>query len=261
MNKAIFVGGTGRSGVSVTGRIIAKHPKTFNFGETRFMIDSGGLRRIMKSKNPISLLKRRTLNSLSVIRKNCEQLKPIYTKKAVSKLFNKDGKVEYIIVKFFDMGLEYVDKSIMIEKTPHNVEVADLLFNIFPGFRFIHVFRNPLDVYASVKPLFWGPSNIKSFVKWYNRIITNANIARKRIPKKNYLIVKLEDLVLKQEANVDKISKFLNIKLGNKSIKIIDKIGAHIDRYKHELTPEEITEINNKCKVSYKKWDKLYKKQ
>jgi len=261
MKKAIYVMGSGRSGTAILGKMIAKHPGVFNFVETRFLVDSGGLSRVVNSKNPMKVLKRRMLRSLSETRKNCPQLKPIYKKAKILKLFETENNINDVIYKFFDMGLEYVGKNIMLDKTPHCVIIADILYNIFPNSKFIHIFRNPYDVYASVKPLFWGPLNVKAFITWYNKVMIGANSARKKIPKDRYLIIKMEDLVMKPWPNIEKISKFIGEKLGEESVKVINKTNAHMRRYEHELEDIEIEAIRKNCMISYNKWMKLYKKQ
>lgn len=261
MKKSIFVGGTGRSGCTIVGKIIGINPTVYNFVETHFLVTSGGLRRILKSKDPKYTLKKRIFYSLNEIRKNCEELKPIYTKQMVIDLLKEDLRVYETIVKFFDIGLNHVNKQIMLNKTPHCVVQADLLYKMFPNFKMIHIFRNPYDVYASVKPLFWGPSNVKAFIKWYNKTMVDANRARKRIPKRNYMIMKMEDIVLKPRNMIEKISNFIGIKLGEDSVKLVNKRQAHMKRYENELSDEEIGEIRKNCMLSYDKWMKLYEKQ
>lgn len=261
MRKAIFIGGSGRSGTTILGKMIAKHPDVYNFVETRFLVDSGGLKKIFYSKDSKRVLKNKMMYSLSEIIKNCPDLKPVYKKSEVLKLFNNDDDFKTIIFKFFENGLKYANKNVMLNKTPHNVKYVDLLHSIFGNFKFIHIFRNPYDVYASVKPLFWGPSSSVHFIKWYNKTMIHANAARKNIPKDKYLIIKMEDLVLKPRPNIEKISKFIGLKLGEESIKLIDKPTAHMKRYEHELSANEIEDIRRNCMISYEKWMRLYKKQ
>ena len=63
MKKVIHVGGTGRCFTSGLGKLISKHPDVYNFKELRFIVDSGGLYRVVNSKNPIKVLKRKMLYS------------------------------------------------------------------------------------------------------------------------------------------------------------------------------------------------------
>lgn len=261
MNKSIFIGGTGRSGTTLVGNIISKYPKSYNFHETRFLVDFGGLNKILTHKDPLRILRKRMISRLTHICKNCNELKYLYTKERILDLFKDRTDLSDIIVEFFDIGLRHINKSVMIDKTPHNILIAKEIHSIFPKFKCIHVFRNPLDVYASVKPLTWGPSTVEAFIKWYNRIMVNAYVIKRKIPKKKYFIVKMEDLVVNPKMHIYHISKFLDISLGEKSINEINKNSSHINRFKEDLTNNEIKMINDNCKYIYKLWKNLYTAQ
>ena len=45
----IFIGGTGRCGTNQLHRILGEHPQVWTIGETRFLVDAGGLEDLVRA--------------------------------------------------------------------------------------------------------------------------------------------------------------------------------------------------------------------
>jgi len=256
----IFIGGSGRSGTTILARTLSQHPDTLNFVEVRFLLS------FKKNKNLCSKLPpfyKRKATHQKITRglrvAGYRDADRVYSKNILKNICLNDAATA--TKRFFEIGLKAWNKSVLIEKTPHTFLVADTLYKIFPNMRYVHVFRDPRDVYASVKPLHWGPISSKSFVPWYNKLMSTAYNIKKQVPRSNYLLVRLEDLVYNTKEELTKVFRFTNLNLDEDYIRLITKEKAHINRFVDELTKDEIDVVWKGCNHIYVKWKKLYNKE
>lgn len=256
----IFIGGTGRSGTTIMARVLSQHPDTLNFVEVRFLLVFK--RKIdLKKKMPPFYRNKNTYEKITrgLRVAGYRDANTIYSKKIIKNICLNDASTA--TKRFFEIGLRAWNKSVVIEKTPHTVLVVDTLHKIFPNIRYIHIFRDPRDVFASVKSVHWGPSKAKNFIPWYNKVMYRAYEIKKRIPRRNYLLVRFEDFVNDSPGELKKVFKFTNLKFKNEYTKMISKSGAHINRYANELNKKELDTVWSGCKKIYTKWKRLYKKE
>lgn len=255
----IFIGGSGRSGTTIIARTLSQHPDTLNFVEVRFLLLKGrlGLHDQLPYIYRNEKIYNKIINGLKVA--GYRNANKVYSKRVLDNIFTNDASTA--IKRFFEIGLLAWNKSVIIEKTPHTFLVVDKLFKIFPNIRYIHTFRDPRDIFASVKSLQWGPDNAYEFVTWYNRLMSRAYDIKNIVPRKNYLIVRLEDLVENKQVELRYIFKFVNLKFNNSYKKMIRINNAHINRYMNDLKNKEINIVWSGCKDEYLKWKRLYNKE
>lgn len=254
----IFIGGSGRSGTTILARVLSQHPDTLNFVEVRFLL-------LFKNKLDLhdklpyfyrnEKIYDKIISGLKVAGyRNADK---IYSEEVLDNICLNDASTA--VKRFFEIGLRAWNKSVIIEKTPHTVLVADKLYGIFNNLRYIHIFRDPRDIFSSVKPLHWGPDNAASFVLWYNNIMVRSYGIKKKVPSNNYLLVRFEDLV-NEPNELKRIFEFTNLEFKNKYLKLISKNKAHINRHK-DLNDSELKTVWNGCKKIYIKWKRLYKEE
>src|SRR5919109_285696 len=123
----VFVGGTGRSGTHVLGRLLGRHPRLAGVPiECRFHCNKRGM--------PDLLGGRVTLAGF------VEKLRDFWWHRV-----RIDGEPR---------GL-------------HNVREAQTLLRIFPEARFVHAVRDGRDAASSVTTKTWGPDGIAAGIDWW----------------------------------------------------------------------------------------------
>jgi hypothetical protein len=256
----IFIGGTGRSGTTIIARTLSQHPSTLNFVEVRFLLSLKN-NRDLKEKLPPFYEHEKTYEKVTrgLRVAGYRDAHEVYSREVLENICLNDAATA--TKRFFEIGLQAWKKSVTIEKTPHTFLVADVLYKIFPNLRYIHVFRDPRDIFASVKPLGWGPNNAEKFVEWYNNLVSAAYKIKKDVPRENYLLVKLEDLVKHTRKELPRIFKYVNLRYKNYYSSLITRDSAHLGRYIEDLTNEEIDIVWDGCKKEYLRLNRLYRKE
>ena len=98
------------------------------------------------------------------------------------------------------------------DSTPVNIMQANLIDQILPGSKFIHVIRDGRDVASSVVKEKWGPSEHFAALDWWKKRIVTGQLALSKIRTENKLELRIEDLVIHQrEETLEKIKVFLDL--------------------------------------------------
>ena len=189
----------------------------------------------------------------------------MYSSENVSKCFeNFSGiqpdkkEVSQFIDSFMELGCGVYEKKGWAEKTPHTVLVADTLFDLYPSMSYIHIFREPKDIYCSLLEQKWGPKNVDDFVVFYNNVMTKSFVVQSKIPLENYFTVSLEKFVENKEKLIQTVFNFVEVGCSEEIYQnLCDEVNpenAHIDRWKGKLSDEEGQAIEQKCYKIYKHW-------
>lgn len=194
--KPVFIIGMPRSGTSLVEQIIASHPKAYGAGE---LLDSYWSARELTEPNE-------HIDDRVAI---AEQLKTPaldrYARKAL-KVMEKAAKREK------GNGIERIT-----DKLPNNYEYVGVISKMFPGARFIHCVRNPLDVCVSCFMLdFVGDVNhgysydllhLANQYQVYERYMAHWN----SIGSIPILDVRYEDLIADAEGGARRIIEFIGL--------------------------------------------------
>ena len=134
-----------------------------------------------------------------------------------------------------ESGLQKGDKSVFVEDNTWNILYADQLYRLFPNSRFLHVFRDPRDVVASMRVQRWCPSGLPELCTYYSSIMDRWNEISKNIPEKWYREISLEEMVLDPEV-AESISEFTGINSECDSNILSDR---SFGRWKNDFTTAE----------------------
>ena len=250
--QTIFSGGTGRSGTTVVGKLLSKHPdirggKPY---EIRFINDRFGLLDLCYGvetferpwKRTVSALylnyispRRRTLffnNFESRMRgKWWERKNRIKNDSGLFRSLSVDDREEILAIfrKQFPRDpvqasrnflFDYLERqqhnkgeSFWIDTTPLNISVADRIHLLLPDARFIHMKRDGRDTVASVLKESWGPSDPIKAMHWWEKRMKISNEALSAVPRSQVLELDLESLVVTDRENsYERLFDFLGIK-------------------------------------------------
>jgi len=104
-----------------------------------------------------------------------------------------------------------------VEKTPENEFRVDEVREWFPGTRFIHIIRDPVEALASVKRLFiergwgWKPWSAVTTAKKLSESIAAADRHRQRLGAGRYHVLRYEDLVERPREQMSEVARFLGV--------------------------------------------------
>jgi hypothetical protein len=116
-----------------------------------------------------------------------------------------------LITAIFDSYAAQKGKSLWCDKTPFYTEDIDLLNNIFPNSRFIHIVRDGRDVALSQKNMSWLSSNLPNIARqWQHKAILCHKVGAVLGPAR-FLEIKYEDLVLNTESTLQDVCRYLGV--------------------------------------------------
>ena len=105
----------------------------------------------------------------------------------------------------------------LILKTPENMARIKLLLEMFPDAKFIHIYRNPYNVYLSTKNLYlkdlaihtFQNINIKDIEKniffFYKELMQRFFVEKTLIPSQNFIEIKFEDFEANPLKELEKV--------------------------------------------------------
>jgi omega-hydroxy-beta-dihydromenaquinone-9 sulfotransferase len=104
-------------------------------------------------------------------------------------------------------------KAIWCEKTPANLLEIDLLWEIFPNARILHIKRDPRGVLHSLMQQDWAPSDLHQATALLRQIYIRWRSLKPRLalPDPRYLEFKLEDLAATPEPVLSAIAATLGL--------------------------------------------------
>jgi len=266
----VFIGGTGRSGTTILLNLLNRHPD-FHASmprEIKYLTSRHGLVDIaltrplgieenlrakrnnliaralpLLGKNKVSLFERELLGawwSETGKKGNVRGLVQGITRKELEKELEKfkvGFKVDRVSASrtlFESLSRAQMKdgvKRYFGDSTPVNIMQADLINQLLPRSKFIHVIRDGRDVASSVVKEKWGPSEHFAALDWWKKRIVTGQVALSKIKTENKLELRIEDLVIHQrEATFEKIKVFLDL-----------PSNKRIDSYfEDEILPEKL---------------------
>lgn len=269
----IFVGGTGRSGTTIVGQVLAQYAKLTVLFEPRFMTDPQGLMDYLTNPNITvdqvgEVLRTKFLPKMLnnfVLHTDLESPAHVYRDKVVADKWaravqfpTRRDHVRWFLLNMARLYRRDASFCTLVYKEPHVILWGRALLVPFPGAHLVHLIRDPRDVCASVLQVNWGPQTPEDFVPWYLTISNNAWEHMQGYPEEQYHVLSLEALVADPERQVSELYQRLDLHPPRKAVlagaKLIEHSQAHIGRYSEDLTPEMAEAINTACQESYQRW-------
>jgi omega-hydroxy-beta-dihydromenaquinone-9 sulfotransferase len=242
--RLIFVVGNSRSGTTMMGRILGKHPEIFTFHELHFF------EQLWTPTEQSQYLAKPEAERLAA-RLLCIQRDGYLTQGEISRFWEES---QDLIASIQEKTLTPTDvyeafvryetakhaKRIPCDQTPRNVFYIGEILELYPEARIINMIRDPRDVLLSQKGK-WkrrslGANNIprqeaiRSWINYHPIIISqlwNASIraAERFADRDRVYALRFEDLLANPEETVQKICQFISISF-EKSLLEIPQIGS-----------------------------------
>lgn len=253
----IFVGGTGRSGTWVIGRLLDRHPSIVTIRtELRFHASEGGLGRVLRGdETPAEFAERVATRWFDISGAGGQPKGPflLASPKELQRATQDLVKMSEIDLRH---GLEAFCRALIdpyalgrgaatwVETTPDNATAADTLLQVFPDARVIHMVRDGRDVAASVMTMPWGPSSYDDALDWWEQRMMEAHWASRRADPERLLVIRLEELIhLDRRRVFDELMALVGIDDRRAIEKYfehrMDGSHAHVGRWRREVSERE----------------------
>jgi hypothetical protein len=268
----VFTGGTGRSGTTIITNLLHRHPNAHASSprEIRYLTDRRGLldlnfgrplafetnRHELATRLKLDLrvlmgrdtrqnlfmkqMHRRWWNELGKKGKPRGLIQGITSDKLEEALdrFGKNHKSDAIAASrelFFELSKAQIKKlsvKYFVDSTPLNIQNAERISRLLPESLFINMIRDGRDVALSVSKERWGPNSPEEALEWWKARIERSALALIKIPKQNYLTLRLEDLIDRErDESYRKIHNFLGL-----------QESKELDEYfEHSLSSEKMS--------------------
>jgi hypothetical protein len=234
----LFSGGSGRSGTTVVGKMIGRHPavQVAVPMEIKFLtagnglLDLAGGRRFHKNGKPILRLDGNLrLFEKSVIDKwwireskkaentglhlgiDRDFLEQLLDELRANFYGDRVMASRIFFRKYVDSQLVKRDRSRWIDTTPPNLMRSSEIISLLPGAKLIHMIRDGRDVACSVVKEKWGPSEHFEALDWWRERLMKIISESKKNPE-SILHVWLEDLIhFDRDESFNRILSFTNL--------------------------------------------------
>ncbi|MEI6681640.1 MAG: sulfotransferase [Bacteroidota bacterium] len=126
----------------------------------------------------------------------------------------KRAAITHIIALFGDPALKLGRTIWGFKEVRYDAQIALFLYRCFPNARFIHLTRNIIDCFISLKhweesPGTWNRSWTEIFIEDWKRINSSFLNVTDRIPQ--LMRIRYEDMISNPKGTIDRLSSFLSI--------------------------------------------------
>jgi len=183
------------------------------------------------------------------------------------KVIKQWKKVYYYLIKKATLNM---NGRQLILKNPANTARIKILLDLFPDAKFIHIYRNPYIVYASMRHFY--KKTVEGFMlqntpekqiennifSLYRQLMTSYFKEKQMIPHGNLIELKFEDFEKNTLKELNRIYSELDISGFERAKKNIAFYLSSVNDYKkntYNLTHEMISSIKRKWDFTIKKWD------
>lgn len=219
--RALFIGGTGRSGTTVMGRLLGSHPDFAELpSETKFLTGPEGLCALVGGAV------------------SYEQFEAYVRGQAFENRFGRglhmmagSGSLDALLPRLragldkdpwaaaaafvhdlLDPVALAAGKKGWVDTTPSNGVYGVALSRMFPNMRLVHMVRDGRDVAVSVTKRRWGPDDIDDALDWWARRLERAFAACERLPAPYLLTLQMEDLFVRdREPSFERLLAFVGL--------------------------------------------------
>lgn len=151
-------------------------------------------------------------------------------------------------------------KARLGEKSPLHCKCARRIRAVFPAAKFIHVYRDPRDVVASMLGMDWTEPSVRDHARNWRKILDDHRRLCDEMPPQRYTGVRFEALVAQPEDELRRLCDFLGEDFEPEMLRYHERAqagfheresewkgqtrrplsDASIGRYRSELTPRQV---------------------
>ena len=250
-DKILFVVGNSRSGTTMMGRILGKHPDVYTFGELHFFgqlwaptfSSTLGRQAAEELASQLLCIQREGYRTHGNPHRFLEEARTFL---GTLPEFREQGGGEATPDALFSAFLHYEafqhNKAVPCDQTPRNVFYIDEILRFYPQAKIINMIRDPRDVLLSQKRKwkrrFLGGSDMpikETFRDWMNYHpitishiwCTAVNAAEQFVQHERVISIYFEELLARPETTVLRVCEFVGITYTDSMLKV-PQVGSSV---------------------------------
>ncbi len=258
----IFVGGVGRSGTHVMGRLIDADPRYHWIPtEVRFHAWRGGLPDLVAGSTSLEdFLEKmrgrwyvRGANRRNGLKRVAtpEQLESALAEFEPAFAAEPVAASRDLVNRLLDPAAEQAGKAAWVEITGPVIEFAPFLFDLFPGAKFINMVRDGRAVVAgTLKKVDLTDDPMLALAKW-EQMVSAAGAAIRALPDGRALTVHLDDLTAHdRDRTFGRVVEFLEIPDPEPMREYFDREisaeRAHVGAWRQRMAPADVRRVDRR---------------
>lgn len=219
----IFIGGSDANVAALLGQVFASHPRMLAFNETSLVGGRSGAADLLRGTCDLAMFERRFFRvRLSELNEAYAKAAPgryeLLPRKSAKRLFATafEGQELDVGVGIFVRGVNLIAmneaaKAYWAEiRTLARADVR-LLHRLYPGMRYVHLFRSPEESYMAMAGEDRGPDCLASFIFDYKRATLHALSALKALPAENVIALSLSTLLASPQDLLARLLDFCGV--------------------------------------------------
>lgn len=205
MNKGpIFITGLPRSGTTLLGNIIDRHPRIAVFVESFFIPQYYFLQCFYW---PLSNKANYLRMAKAIVKEEASKRNHLeLDEDAVLAVTRRN--YSHLLDALMRSWARTQGKERWADKSPGYITKLRLLHRMYPNAQFVHIIRDGRDVWLSLRKLGWE-KNIVAVARVWEKSIRNARQFARNHLGNNYLELRYEDLIRNPQVELKKIMEFL----------------------------------------------------
>ncbi len=271
VTNPVLIGGTGRSGSTILGRILARHPDLYltDPEEVRFLANNPGMATALGMKNAGFP---RSLRAKNLAQKAIKRSQGAYFKRP-----NDSGLQKWLTIdEMRELGDRYLERfgkepleatreftyAVMdkvaapaegrrwVDGTPANARVTDLIEPIYPDCQVVAIIRDGRDVAASFVEQTFGPNEILESLREWGRRSLRMHQAVQRCRPGRILTIDMLDMVQNaREESLQQVCEHLDIPVDPGMMQwFAENVSverAHVGRWRTQFDAETTQRIED----------------
>jgi len=271
VTNPVLIGGTGRSGSTILGRILARHPDLYltDPEEVRFLANNPGMATALGMKNAGFP---RSLRARNLAQKAIKRSQGAYFKRP-----NNSGLQKWLTIdEMRELGDRYLERfgkepleatreftyAVMdkvaapaegrrwVDGTPANARVTDLIEPIYPDCQVVAIIRDGRDVAASFVEQTFGPNEILESLREWGRRSLRMHQAVQRCRPGRILTIDMLDMVQNaREESLQQVCEHLDIPVDPGMMQwFAENVSverAHVGRWRTQFDAETTQKIED----------------
>lgn len=236
----VFVVGSQRSGTTLVGERLGRHPSILTTPESQFF------KQLLRHNTAL-------ITGVQAERMVCDLLADfrfwtfglnIYEQELRNLVISHTGnQILERLLSNYSKKVNRPNFDFWIEHSPENFKDIPWLFEHFPKAKAIHVIRDGRGVFNSFRSLQWGPHSARRTAEYWQATNFACEILQRKYPER-IISIRFEDLIDNEDHQLENVFSFLNVANADKQGKS-DNLGSSLilptfTKKQHQLVEKNI---------------------
>jgi hypothetical protein len=202
--RPVFIGGCDRSGTTLLGALLGTHTGCLCIPEMPFKF---GIPRALESEQG---------DGAKVVQKIASNWRfqiwglDLDLAEGIPQRWSAREIIEWVVIEYGKQSGKPVPQ-VWVDHTPLNLRYTQMLLELFPEARIVHIVRDGRAVANSLMRVDWGPNNVESAAHFWVESLARGFAAELMCGPERIIRVRYEDLVWEPAATLEKLCTYVEI--------------------------------------------------